>query len=254
MLAATDDLKIPDFLRRRKGEILSDANVIITATAYVAPPSERDIEHERIRKEFESRQAAVDDARRNRLDSLSRKKSDEKRGAFSTYHKGFRWDSTVNRWVDPSYISKSKFRRLMREMPTDAHRSIVISKFGRGQTVVIASDAKVFKTDANVRAAKSAGATVKKAATKNIESARNGHTPDPIAGQVGAVPDKRALLIALLSRAEGVSLDEIAAATGWQTHTAQARIGGVRKTHVVSFSKDEKRGNVFRLGEKLSGN
>jgi hypothetical protein len=49
---------------------------------------------------------------------------------------------------------------------------------------------------------------------------------------------KIALLIRLLERAEGASLDEMVAATGWLPHTTRAALTGLKKKgHVISKTK-----------------
>ena len=42
--------------------------------------------------------------------------------------------------------------------------------------------------------------------------------------------NKRAHLIALLERNEGVSLDDMVVATGWLPHTTRAALTGIRKS------------------------
>lgn len=50
--------------------------------------------------------------------------------------------------------------------------------------------------------------------------------------QVEAVKagSKRALILMLLSRAEGVTIDDLIAATGWLPHTTRAALSGLRKS------------------------
>ncbi|HEY9090734.1 DUF3489 domain-containing protein [Parasphingorhabdus sp.] len=52
---------------------------------------------------------------------------------------------------------------------------------------------------------------------------------------------KSAIVIALLSRGKGASIDEICNATKWQTHSARAFLTGLRKKG--SILKREQRGN-----------
>ena len=44
---------------------------------------------------------------------------------------------------------------------------------------------------------------------------------------------KRALIITLLQRAEGATLDDLIAATGWLPHTTRAALSGLRKSGMV---------------------
>jgi Protein of unknown function (DUF3489) len=61
---------------------------------------------------------------------------------------------------------------------------------------------------------------------------------------------KQAQLIEMLRSAEGASIDEIVAATGWQPHTVRGAIAGALKKKLgldVTSDKDEKRGRVYRV-------
>ena len=62
---------------------------------------------------------------------------------------------------------------------------------------------------------------------------------------------KQDLLIRLLRRPEGASLDEIVATTGWQPHTVRGAIAGTLKKRLgleVGSEKVEGRGRVYRIG------
>ena len=51
---------------------------------------------------------------------------------------------------------------------------------------------------------------------------------------------KSDLMVAMLSKAEGASLDELISATGWLPHTTRAALTGLRKKgHAVSSEKIE---------------
>jgi len=61
---------------------------------------------------------------------------------------------------------------------------------------------------------------------------------------------KQALLIEMLRRPDGASLDEIVAATGWQPHTVRGAIAGALKKKLgleVISEKVENRGRVYRI-------
>lgn len=65
------------------------------------------------------------------------------------------------------------------------------------------------------------------------------------------VGTKQAMLISLLQRPEGVTMDEIVAATGWLAHSARGAMSGAlgkKLGLVVSSVKEERRGRVYRLG------
>ena len=53
--------------------------------------------------------------------------------------------------------------------------------------------------------------------------------------QIGAAKagSKRAMILTLLSREEGVTIDDLIAATGWLPHTTRAALSGLRKSGLV---------------------
>ena len=60
---------------------------------------------------------------------------------------------------------------------------------------------------------------------------------------------KQAQLIAMLRRAKGATVDEIAKALSWQRHTVRGAIAGALKKKLgldVTSEKDEKRGRIYR--------
>jgi hypothetical protein len=63
---------------------------------------------------------------------------------------------------------------------------------------------------------------------------------------------KQALLISMLQRPEGTTMQEIIAATGWQAHSARGAMSGAlgKKLRLVVVStKDDARGRVYRIGQ-----
>ena len=61
---------------------------------------------------------------------------------------------------------------------------------------------------------------------------------------------KQATLIAMLRAPEGATIDEIMAATGWQSHTVRGAMAGALKKKLgleVTSEKSEARGRVYRL-------
>jgi hypothetical protein len=64
---------------------------------------------------------------------------------------------------------------------------------------------------------------------------------------------KQALLLDLLKRTSGASLEEIAAATGWQPHSIRGAISGTIKKRLglrVVSNKVEVRGRVYRIAAR----
>ena len=63
---------------------------------------------------------------------------------------------------------------------------------------------------------------------------------------------KEAMLIAMLRRPEGASLDQIIEATGWQKHTVRGAISGALKRKrglEVTSAKDESGARVYRISD-----
>lgn len=70
---------------------------------------------------------------------------------------------------------------------------------------------------------------------------------------LAAIPGtKQALLIELLKRKNGATIDEVVEATGWQAHSVRGAISGVLKKKLglkVSSAKVEGRGRVYRIAK-----
>jgi hypothetical protein len=64
-------------------------------------------------------------------------------------------------------------------------------------------------------------------------------------------PSKQAGVIALLRRPEGVTVDEVRAATGWQPHTVRGVFSGAlkKKLGLAVVGTKEERGRVYRIAE-----
>ena len=61
---------------------------------------------------------------------------------------------------------------------------------------------------------------------------------------------KQALLVGMLGRAEGATIAEIVAATGWQPHTVRGAFAGALKKRLgltIASEKVEGRGRVYRI-------
>ncbi len=70
-------------------------------------------------------------------------------------------------------------------------------------------------------------------------SAKNDAAPSAPKGESGSKGESKiGSVIALLQRAEGATLDEMLAATGWQPHTTRAALTGLRKKgHTITRGK-----------------
>jgi len=71
--------------------------------------------------------------------------------------------------------------------------------------------------------------------------------PDPQSPR----PSKQASVIALLRRPEGATVDEVKAATGWQSHTVRGVFSGAlkKKLGLAVVAAKEERGRVYRIAE-----
>ena len=59
---------------------------------------------------------------------------------------------------------------------------------------------------------------------------------------------KKSILMELLERPRGASVDEMTSATGWQAHSVRAAITGLRKAgHAVLLNKDDQNASRYRI-------
>src|SRR5215831_18343541 len=78
--------------------------------------------------------------------------------------------------------------------------------------------------------------------------------PDPGPHSQTKGPSKQAAVIAMLQRPEGVTIEEIASAMGWQRHTVRGLFSGTlkKKLGLALASAKEERGRVYRIAEATS--
>jgi Protein of unknown function (DUF3489) len=78
--------------------------------------------------------------------------------------------------------------------------------------------------------------------------------PDPEPPSDAKRPSKQDEVIAMLRRAEGATVDEVASATGWQRHTVRGFFSGTlkKKLGLSLASAKEERGRVYRIAEPAS--
>jgi hypothetical protein len=59
---------------------------------------------------------------------------------------------------------------------------------------------------------------------------------------------KQALLVTMLSKDKGVTLDDLIEATGWLPHTTRAALTGLRKRgFMVERTRRETKGSLYRI-------
>ena len=78
--------------------------------------------------------------------------------------------------------------------------------------------------------------------------------PDPEPQSDAKRPSKQDGVIAMLRRAEGATIDEVASATGWQRHTVRGVFSGTlkKKLGLTLASAKEERGRVYRIAAPAS--
>jgi len=78
--------------------------------------------------------------------------------------------------------------------------------------------------------------------------------PDPEPEADAKRPSKQDEVIAMLSRPEGATVDEVANAMGWQRHTVRGLFSGTlkKKLGLTLASAQEERGRVYRITEPAS--
>ena len=78
--------------------------------------------------------------------------------------------------------------------------------------------------------------------------------PDPEPQSNARRPSKQDGVIAMLRRAEGATIDEVASVTGWQRHTVRGVFSGTlkKKLGLTLASAKEERGRVYRIAEPAS--
>ena len=73
-------------------------------------------------------------------------------------------------------------------------------------------------------------------------------TPDTQTANDQQLPTKKALIIAMLSREDGATLDDLIGATGWLPHTTRAALTGLRqKGYCIERTQREDRSSVYRI-------
>ena len=121
---------------------------------------------------------------------------------------------------------------------------------GHGVTL-IATNAGLAAIGIETKDANTASASAADAATNTptldspaeTKAARKAHTP-----RTGT---KQAALIDMLSRPDGATIEEIAAALQWQVHTARGAMSGALKKKLglsITSEKEDQRGRVYRTG------
>ena len=91
--------------------------------------------------------------------------------------------------------------------------------------------------------------TVSRAVRRPATKENGATTPTAEGRQVGIPTHKLAIVITLLRRSEGASLEELVRATGWQAHSVRALISrAVKKKQVLAVTSEKSGGTrVYRV-------
>jgi len=106
------------------------------------------------------------------------------------------------------------------------------------------------KTPAAARAKKSSATAQKPAKQSQPPRAKTTKASQADAPAKARAGTKQALLIGLLKRKRGATIDEIAQATGWQAHSVRGAISGTLKKKLglaVLSEKTDGRGRLYRI-------
>jgi DNA-binding MarR family transcriptional regulator len=121
--------------------------------------------------------------------------------------------------------------------------SLVITRAGRK---AIGVEDEAIAGDCSTRAAVNAAAKTQTATT----------AAQPEQHSIDAAPrlgSKQALIVDMLSKDDGASLDALIEATGWLPHTTRAALTGLRKRgYAVERVRDESTGSLYRIVKKLA--
>ena len=70
----------------------------------------------------------------------------------------------------------------------------------------------------------------------------------PPASGLPRAGSKQALIVEMLSKDEGATLDALITATGWLPHTTRAALTGLRKRgYLVERSRHETKGSIYHI-------
>ncbi|MGE3158609.1 MAG: DUF3489 domain-containing protein [Xanthobacteraceae bacterium] len=123
----------------------------------------------------------------------------------------------------------------------------------RGRMTLVATKAAFAALGIDARdEAEEAETETARPAPANIEAKPNTRPKAPKSKEPKAPrkDSKQAQLIAMLRRAKGATIDEIAAALSWQPHTVRGAIAGALKKKLgleITSDKDDKRGRIYRI-------
>ena len=121
----------------------------------------------------------------------------------------------------------------------DRPLTLLISDAGRAAIGVEAEDAEPDQSDPDASAQKETASPSRDAMESSIK--------DKVVA-LSTAGTKQALMVILLCREEGATLDELVAETGWQPHTTRAALTRLRQKGItISRTQEDGRGSIYRI-------
>ena len=145
------------------------------------------------------------------------------------------------RTVETTAKADPALNTLWRNLDDGRGTLLRITPAGLDALGIEADSAAVAATEAESPTATTKGSAAAEAGPQAAPAARSGKTREGT---------KQALLVEMLGRPEGATIDEIVAATGWQPHTVRGAFAGALKKRLgldVTSEKVDGRGRVYRL-------
>ncbi len=151
-------------------------------------------------------------------------------------------------------VLKSLFEKgLVAERPAAADEAHWRETRDGARTALVITDAglQAIGVDADEKTSKESPSTKPKQRNRRAERKPSGSKPNgrtsPATVRSGT---KQALLIDLLKRKKGATIEEVVEATGWQAHSVRGAISGALKKKLglaVTSEKAQARGRVYRI-------
>jgi hypothetical protein len=151
--------------------------------------------------------------------------------------KGGAAKKVVEKLLSVGLLEEVAVKRAQPAWRTDNERPVGLKITRAGLKALGIEPVDAAKTDAPGSAPKKRSRTMRSKRASRRETA---------SGQGPRAGSKQALLISLLSRAKGATLDDLVKATGWLRHTTRAALTGLRKKgHELAKSKNASGQSVY---------
>jgi hypothetical protein len=145
-------------------------------------------------------------------------------------------------------------RKLLRELRSKPGMPIWREDHGKNVSLVITRAGRdaIAVADDGTASNHSTAETARAGAAAKTPAAKTTAPSEPRAIDGAPRPgSKQALVVEMLSKDDGASLDALVKATGWLPHTTRAALTGLRKRgFLVERVRDESKGSLYRIVEK----